>query len=253
MYGNLLKGGAPMEKISADLLMKELLAEAMLSGGNAFTIEKTLGTVESRRDENGNLLPDTDTAARTDVEINAAAVRLLAERVPSLKISYPGKVLAEQTVCTGDVTVYSTLTRTDALIEVPEDFVQVHCGISFQKLMQEGWSEQLGDLTAQIAERLKKHEMRTNRLFGKEDAASAAVSFRITSETAESDIWCIPLHKCGLYPLQWDGEVCGMALLLIERLKEALNGITDVLEIAAKRDEKQKLCTVTVYYSIKQD
>lgn len=243
-----------MQNLTTDQLMKELLAETLDTNGAGFTLKKMLGTVELRRNGNGEPLPETDASARTNVEMNAAAVRLLSERIPSLKITYPRTVLSETAVVGQNDITYYTMMRTDAIIEVPEDFAQIHCGSAFQKLMNEEWSAQLADLTGQIAARLKKHELRTNRLFGKEDAKAAEVKFCVTAENIETDIWCIPLRRCGLYPLQWDGEICGMALLLKERLKEPLAEICgEVLEIAAARDNDQKLCTVTVYYSIKQD
>ena len=100
---------------------------------------------------------------------------------------------------------------------------------------------------------LRRHEMRTAKMFGKNpDAASAR--FQITEDLAASEIWTIPLAHCGFYPLQWDAEICGMALLLAKRLKETLaDDCGSMLETSVRRDPKQKCCSVVIYYSIKQD
>ena len=87
-------------------------------------------------------------------------------------------------------------------------------------------------------------------MFGTEPVAE----IRITAETAESEIWTILLEHCGFYPLQWDGEVCGMAILLQQSLSEAFSDETAALQrINLVRDAKQQCCTLTVYYSMKQD
>jgi hypothetical protein len=188
-----------------------------------------LGTAESGKDENGELLPMPHSDARTQIEMNAAAVRMLGERYPDLKIKYPQTVVSEKTVMTGGQKQYFTETRTDAVIQAPDSFVQVHTGAAFRQLLTEEWNEQLSKLTEQIVKRLRRHELRTARMFGGNPDA-AAVHFRVTEDTAESDIWTVQLSHCGFYPLQWDGEICGMALLLAEKLKEAALSITEGLD-----------------------
>ena len=239
--------------LTAQNLQKELLENAMRAEGKDFTITKQLGVVESVADGDGNPLPDRVPAERMNVQMNAAALRMLAEREPSLKITYPQTLLSKSTVQSGGATFNFTVTRTDAVIEVPASFVDLHCGIAFQQTLQEEWSSQLQDLTDRIAKRLRKHEMRTNLMFG-ENPNAAAAHFTVTRETCESGIWTVPLSRCGLYPLMWDGEICGMALLLASRLKSALaDDCGTLLETDVRRDDAAKTCTVTLYYSFKQE
>ena len=240
-------------QLTTEMLAAELFSEAISAKDSGFTLTKVLGTAESGKDENGELLPMPHSDARTQIEMNAAAVRMLGERYPDLKIKYPQTVVSEKTVMTGGQKQYFTETRTDAVIQAPDSFVQVHTGAAFRQLLTEEWNEQLSKLTEQIVKRLRRHELRTARMFGGNPDA-AAVNFRVTEDTAESDIWTVQLSHCGFYPLQWDGEICGMALLLAEKLKEALADDCGTLpETAVRRDPKQKCCTVVVYYSIKQD
>lgn len=223
-----------MTQLSTEELAAELFSEAMRTGGKGFTLTKELGTLQSP----GNT---------AELEMNAAAVRGLADRFPDLNITYPQTMLSDENPDDPDAFRPS---RTDAVITVPEAFTAVHCGTAFQQVVHEIFQEPLRELTAQIAGRLHRHEMKTARLFGKEPSAS----FRITAETAESDIWTVMLEHCGFYPLQWDGEVCGMALLLKQSLPEAFaDAGEEITEITAVRDPKQKCCTLTVQYSIKQD
>ena len=223
-----------MTQLSTDELAAELFSEAMRAADKGFTLKKELGTV----------LQNGDTVS---LEMNAAAIRGLADRFPGLSIKYPQTMLSE---ADPDNPEAFRPSRTDAVITVPDDFVQTHCGTAFRQIVQDKFQEPLKELTEQIVRRLRKHEFKTARLFGKEPAAS----FRITAETAESDIWTVMLEHCGFYPLQWDGEICGMALLLTQTLPEALSDDrTEITEITAERDPKQKCCTVTVRYSTKQD
>lgn len=240
-------------QLTADLLAEELFSEAMQAQDHGFTMTKTLGTVEYRTDQDGNPLAEQNSSARTAVERNAAAVRLLTERFPSLQIKYPQTIVSEKTTMNDTATEHTTEIRTDAVIQVTDDFVQNHTGTAFRQLLETGWKEQLDQLLEQIVKRLRRYEMRTARMF-QDDWRSLTASFRITEDMAESDIWTVLLTSCGFYPLQWDGEICGMAMLLAERLKTALADDCDtLLETSVRRDPKRKCCTVVLYYSIKQD
>ena len=239
--------------LTTESLIEELFSETITAEDQGFTMTKTLGAVTERTDADGNLQPDTNRNARTVIEMNAAAVRLLAARFPELKVTYPRTVVSETTVLAGGKEYHCTETRTDAVICVPESFVQVHTGAAFRQLVAAEWASQFTELTEQIVKRLRKHEMRTARLFGKNPESAAAV-FRVTEDTVESEIWTVLLMHCGFYPLQWDGERCGMAMLLAERLREALKAdCGSLLETAVRRNTREKCFTVTVYYSIKQD
>lgn len=241
-----------MSALSTEALCEELFTQAMQSDGSDFTITKVIGIAVTCRNQNDTPLPVKQLSP--ELEINAAAVRGLGERFPSLNISYPATVLSEEKTEEHDGKYnIMTKTRTDAVIHVPASFSESHCGISFQKILQSDWKQQLAELTAQIAKRLRKHEMKTARLFGK-DPAAGAVTFRVTAETVESEIWAVTLESCGFYPLQWEGEVCGMAKLLSDHLPEPLApDCKEILAVKAKRLPEQQAYAVTVYYSMKQD
>ena len=212
-----------MPEFTTDQLAEELFTELIRQNGKGFTLTKQLGRVQG--------------------QANAEALIANAAAVPDLKITYPRTVLSEA----------EDISRTDAVICAPDSFAELHCGIAFQKLMQEKYQQQFEELTAQIVGRLRRHEFKTHRLFGVNPLAGTA-SFRITDETAESDIWTVLLENCGLYPLQWDSEVCGAALLLRDTLPAALaEDGREILEISVQRMPAEKSCTLTVYYSMKQD
>lgn len=237
------------DTISADALAAELLAES-LNSEHGFTITKTLGTVKTRRAADGTMWVLSDSKA---ADVSRAAVRLLQERFPELDIRFRGVTVSEADVRTDDGEYTDIETSTEAVIEVPDSIVLHHNGTHFRQILQDEWLPQLSDLTERITARLRRHEIRTARMFGKNPLAAAA-SFRVTEDTAESDIWAIPLSRCGFYPLQWDSEICGMSLLLAERIKEALTeDCGDMLETAVRRNHKKKHCTVFLYYSIKQE
>lgn len=219
-----------MSDYTTEGLASEIFSEMIRRNGEGFTLIRELGTVTGQQ------------GAEAVVE-NAAVFRELADRFPDLKITYPQTVLSEE----------QALTRTDAIIQVPEPFSALHCGTAFQQIMHEKWQPQLDELTEEITRRLHRHEFKTARLFSANPLAGSA-AFRVTDETVESDIWTILLESCGLYPLQWDDEITGMALLLCNALKTALaEENREILEVAAERNPAEKCCTVTVYYSIKQD
>lgn len=243
---------ATKQVLSADRLAAKLLDET-LSNEHGFTMTKTIGTVKTRCAPDGRTWILSDDAEQAGPEVNRSAVLLLRQRFPELNIRFCGTTVSETTVFTDDEELRDIVTRTDALIEVPDSFVQFHCGAAFRQLLQDEWQPQLTDLVSRIVNRLRKHELRTTRMFGASPYAAAAV-LRITEDTAESDIWVIPLQRCGFYPLQWDGEVCGMALLLAERLREALaEDCGSLLETAVQRDDTNRQCALKLYYSIKQD
>ncbi len=240
-------------KLTTEMLRTELFSEVLAAKDQGFTMTKELGVIEFRTDADGNPIQDMNRTARGEIAQNAAEVRKLAELYPDMKVTYPQTVVSEKTIRTDDTEQHFKATRTDAVICVPESFVQVHTGTAFRQLVQNEWTLQFTDLANQIAKRLRKHEMRTAKLFGENPEAAAAV-IRVTEETVESEIWTLLLSHCGFYPLQWDGEICGMAILLAERLKEALaEDCGSMLETTVRRYAKEKYCTVTVYYSIKQD
>ena len=211
-------------------LVNQIFAEMMQRNGEGFTLIRELGTVRGQ-------------VGTVELIENAAVFRELADRFPDLKITYPQTVLSEE----------QGITRTDAVIQVPEPFSALHCGTAFQQLMHDKWQSQFDELVSEIARRLRKHEFKTARLFSA-NPLSGSAAFRITDETAESDIWTILLESCGLYPLQWDDEITGMTLLLCDALKAALaEENREILEVTAARNPSEKCCTVTVYYSMKQD
>ena len=229
--------------IYADLA-EELLAAALTADGKGFTVTKTLGvyTTYARLTDN-DTWEQTACTPRTEIEAATVPVRALKDRFPDIQITYPQTVISE-TQPIGDGSRRTTVRRAEAVITVPDSFVQIHSGAALQQILHEKWQPQLDELTAQIANRLKKHELRTAEMFGVRLPRPAAVWY-VTADTAESEIWTIPFVRCGLYPLQWDGEICGMALVLAETLRNVFPAEKNRIQV--KRDPAEKRCIVTLF------
>ncbi len=240
-------------QLTAQFLTGEIFSEAVKAKDHGFTLTKSLGTVEHKTDDDGNLIAAGDSSARLSIEMNAAAVRMLKEQLPELEIRYPQTVVSQKTTTTDDVSEHTTEIRTDAVIQVSDEFVLTHTGAAFRQCLEAEWSEQFQQLKEQMISNLRRYEMRTARMFSA-DLCALTMRFRVSEEMVESDIWTILLANCGLYPLQWDGEVCGMAMLLAEYLKTALADDCDTPPRTSLRRDLQEQCyDVVVNYSIKQD
>ena len=239
-----------MNVLTTEMLEEEIRNRALQQNGAGFTVTKELGTVSVREGEDGSRVLVAGKAASEEIEHSAEAIRALGKQIPELKITYPQTVLSEEKETRGDASYTVITSRTDAAIEVPESLSAQYSGAEFRRLMASDWSEQTGRLAAEIAANLQKYEFRTERLFGTDDNAATAV-FRVTAETAESDIWLLPIDRCGLYPLAWDQEVCGLSVLLAQRLKESLaDACKELCSITVRRDPAQQSCLVTVQYVI---
>lgn len=226
-----------------DDLAEELLTEVLTAGGEGFTRTKILGTYTVYSRLTAGKWVQTACTSLQDIEHATAQMRKLKERFPDLQIAYPQTVLSDME-SVADGSQRTTVRKAEAVITVPEAFVQIHGGIALQQILHEKWQPQLDDLTARIAGRLKKHELRSAEMFDIRLPEPAAL-FYVTADSAESAVWTIPYAACGLYPLQWDGEICGMAVTLAE----ALRGLfpAEQIRIQVKRDTPNKRCAVLLY------
>lgn len=229
--------------LTVDTLAEELLTDTLTAGGAGFTCTKILGTYTVYARLTDGEWVQTACTSLHDIQAATAQIRSLKERFPDLQIAYPQTVLSETESVT-DGNQRTTVRKAEAVIDVPESFVQIHSGIALQQILHEKWQPQLDDLTARLEKRLKKHELRSAEMFDIRLPEPAAV-FYVTADSAESLIWTIPYTGCGLYPLQWDGEICGMAITLAE----ALRGVfpAEQIRIQVKRDTPKKRCAVMLY------
>ena len=221
------------QKLTAELMHRMLSAEGDL------TITRQLGTYRLRF-ENGQLVLRTQDAF---LEPETAAVREWAAGFPELTVTYPQRKTAElYPVDSSDVRIEEyTLS---AQIFVPGEYTEKHSGIGFRKMLETKWEKQTGALTEAVCKRLKKHEFRTLRMFGA-GACARNLALYVTAEAVRTDIWMLPFSRFGLYPLIWDMEICGMALLLREKLRaafsEALGTNTD---LRISRAESEQCCVL---------
>ena len=215
--------------------------------GKAFRSVTELGRYRTKTVGEGEARSDLLLDSLEPVQSAAAVFRKLAERCPELKITYPQKVISEKE-SEGERNVRVTERGTDAVIEVPEDFARLHGGFDFCELLRKDWKAQTDDLIEKVVKRLRKYELRTARLFGSAYDRTQ-IRLRIESEEIGTDIWRLRLEKCGLLPLQWDSEICGLAQLLRDALREALQEDCDnshVLTII--RNETEQFCVLRLTY-----
>lgn len=239
--------------LNAQALITEILARSLSAETEGFSLTKPLGATTVAVKPDGEPLPGS-LRAEPEIEQNAAAIRLLIKQYPEMKVTYPQTLISEREEIHPDKTPYTVRKlRTDAVIQVPSEFVRQHNGIDYQELVQKDSGEQLEKLTGQICKKLRKHELRTAELYAEENDG-LTMTFRINSETAESDIWMIPLSRYGFYPLLWDNEICGLAVLLSGRLGEVIPPERGTQKsISVIRDNESHCCSVTIRYSLKQD
>lgn len=211
------KSGIALHKlVGADLFHRCITAD-----GEAFTIERKLGEYRQcfvKEEDGWRCQQCSDlTAIRAATE----QVRLFAGMYPELTVTYPNRILSDPRT-ESDCTTAWVLSAAMAVISVPAEFAAEHGGMRFLSLLKEEWKEQLGTLSLAVEKLLLRHEIRTAQLFGK-DGVPDRVTVRIAADRIETAIWTLPLAKAGFYPLQWDGELCGMAKALGETLGEALS------------------------------
>lgn len=202
-------------------LSTELFTRCITADSEALTIEKHLGLYRQRfvRTEDGwecNLRTDTTLIIHLTDQI-----RQFAALYPELKVTYPHKILSDERATTekNEAWVESAAL---AVLEVPEAFVKKYSGSDFLALLKQDWSAQLSALADAVKERLLRHEIRTRQMFGGK-APCHHVQCEIAADAVCSAIWYLPLSAYGLYPLQGNAELCGMARALAEKLGELLS------------------------------
>ena len=239
---------------AANALEQEILKKTVTAGSEGFTLTKELGTVRVhlKKTEDGGTEPVPMTASEMavvqDITQNAAAVRLLGEKLPELRITYPQTVLSERETDDGRIV---SVRRTDAVIEVPEEYVLKHSGQSFYQLLCDECSTQMTELIGVISERLHKYEFRTERMF--DLPKSKVLTLRVTGETVESEIWSVILDRIGFLQMQWDSEIIGMTRLLAERLREVLTLDYDgKLTISVQRNDAQQCGEIRIVIPVQE-
>lgn len=217
---------AQTQDIQLAALSTELFTRCIAADNKALVIEKHLGRYRQRfvRTEDG-----WECAFRTDttqIIRMTDQIRQFAALYPELKVSYPHKILndARETVENHEAWVDSEAL---AVLEVPEAFVNQYSGSDFLVLLKQDWSVQVSALADAVAARLRRYEIRTRQMFGRRES-SLHVQCEVTADAICSDIWHLPLSAHGLYPLQGNAELCGMARALAETLSEMHFGKTGV-------------------------
>ena len=233
--------------LTADALQTELMTRCL--SGKAFTLVKELGRYQTQsvREDAGWQETVTDPPAMAQIQAAVSEVRQLAARFPQLHITYPQQLLSEQQPV-GDENLRFALRRTNAVIEVPETFARFHGGCDFYALLQNEWQTQTDALTAAVCKRLRKREIRTAEMFGAQYDRTE-IQLHICRTEVCTDIWQIALEDHGLYPLQWDSEICGMAQCLADALRAQLKeDCGETLRISLRREEQAEQCLLLITY-----
>lgn len=202
------------------LLITELLTRCITADGNAFTIRKAIGIYRQHfilTEDGWECDRRTDTTA---ILARTEQIRQFAAMYPELTVTYPHNVLQDDRAHTTETELWVESEAT-ALIAVPESFVLKHGGSDFLALLEEQYPETISALAIAAEKRLLRHEVRTQRMFGKNNTVFPVVC-NVTADAVCSEIWTLPLAEHGLRPLQWNGEVCGMARALANKLSESL-------------------------------
>ena len=232
-----------------DLTEKELLSKCMSAADTGFQLSRVLGTYQTYAVLTGAGWKQTGTSPLDSIRSETEHIRALGRKYPQLRIRYPQKQLSAQQAV-GDCMHRTNVMQAEAVIDVPEEFVRQHSGFDFRALLSDVWKNQTDELVKQVTARLHKYELRTARMIGRDTRIQAAVS----ADCVHTAIWQLPLAKCGLYPLQWDGEICGMASLLTEHLRETLTtGCGDTVAVSMHRDDGEQLCFITIDYHASQE
>ena len=230
--------------LKADQLYANIMRGCL--DGKAFTETLTLGQYRTETVQDGDSTEERMLDSTAQIQDAAAEVKKLAERCPELKVKYPQKQVSESQPAV-DENSRVTVRQTDAVISVPEDFARLHGGFTFRELLETEWKAQTEALTEEIIRRLRKHEIRTAALFGK-PLDRTQIRMKLTADEIATEIWRIPYEKCGLYPLQWDNEICGMAQLLKPRLYDLLKedcGDSQVISVLRNETEQYAVLRLT--------
>jgi len=222
-----------IQKLTAELMQKILVAEGELS------ISRTLGTFRLRFENDVPVQRSEDAV----LEAETAAVREWAARYPELTVTYPQEKTGELTDLK-DSSVRIEEYTVSAEIFVPEAFIKMHSGVGFRKILEEQYAQQTAALAEAVGKRLQKHEFRKMRLFGKSPYQRTFVMY-VTGEAVRTETWMLPFSRFALDPLLWDSEICGMALLLCERLRGVFSeAFGDGVQLRIGRIEHEQCCTL---------
>ena len=217
--------------------LTNMLLQRTLNADGAFSFEWTLGMFQIRF-ENGQPVSRTQDAK---LEQDAAEMRAWAEQYPMLNVTYP----QTKTASVNDPLCKDCCTesfRLAAKISVTEKFIAEQTGAAFRKTLAEEWGANVTALTDAIAKLLRRHEFRTRRLFGKSLTRGKCI-VTVSAEKVRSEIWMLPYSRFSLSPLLWDREICGMAVLLRERLHAVFaEGYGAQVSLRIIRNEREQRC-----------
>lgn len=234
--------------LTAETVRSDLMDRLLHADGGALRYAVSLGRYESYERLGSAGWEQAGCSVPPEIAEGAACFRALAKQYPELTVTYPSRVIS--TVVRQDGMARIRLRQNFAEVSVPADFSRVHGGEAFCGFLHENWSEQCAELTDLLAKRLRRHELRTQRMFGETHMQS--VSFTLDCEFVQSEIWNIGLERCGLYPLQWENEVFGMARLLRDDLAAALRadcGDNLCIRIACE----EHACRLTLEYGKQEE
>lgn len=224
-------------KLTADGILSRIMTCAMRAQDERCGFEIPLGNYPVRYalSEDGGW-EITDNATGTLLDENRAQTERLVSALDGVEARFDDRIAAQERGPQSRVEHHEVF----AVLTLSKDFVSLHSGADFMALLRAEWSEQTNALAEAAAKHLRRHELRTARMFA--ERAGVPITLRLESGRLESDIWSLPLSRFGLMPLMWDSEVCGMARLLAERLRDLLGGA----EIMVEREEAAWRCRLTL-------
>ena len=230
--------------LTKEMLTRALVNRMMLSGGKAFTLEQELGRYQKQLVGCGDTWRQTGCTSLHQIQAGTALAKQVAEDYPGMELRFPQKLIsAMQPV--GNESVRTELCAATVQFSVPEKMIRQHTGADFRALLEDKWQTQTAELTQAAAKLLRKYELRTLRLFGRVPDGRP-LQIRVTSEHAATEIWTLPLARCGFYPLLWDSEVSGLSLLLADTLTALLRPeIGEKFRICVTREEQAQCCLLT--------
>ena len=176
------------------------------------------------------------------LQMGTAAVKDVLKQYTELKVRFPQVTTADERETTAENSA-RVMKESYAEINVPAEFSKNFSGFAFRELLAEKYAAQLEKLAKQMEKKLRRYELRTARMFAKDDSLWE-IPVRISKNSVFTDVWEIPYENVGLYPMLWHTEVCGLGGLLAERLTEQMK--IDKKSVSAKiqRDTKQQCLTV---------
>lgn len=204
-----------------EALATELFTRCLRSEGEAFTISRYLGTYRQHfiRTESGwqcDRNPDTAPILHL-----TAQVRQFVEQYPDLSATYPHTITQDMRDTTPMNETW-VISAAQAIITVPEDFVQKHNGSEYLEQLMQEQSAAVAALAEDIKGRLLRYEIRTAQMFSQYDTY-LHISFAVQQNAITTDIWHLPLEKHNIAPLFTDDAQCAMARAMASALAELLH------------------------------